>query len=287
MTQGIHSVNSPSFTLTDMWAKLIDITNACPGKCVYCSRFERHYRPDQIFYMSLEQVGQALKSYQDAPGYIVLIGGEPIVHPQLAEICWLCSKYFPREKLQFFTARMPMSKWLEHEAIINQTFGRVYANDHTIEKKARCKHQPTTLAVGEVCDPELANELIDNCWVPRAWCATVNHKGAFFCELAAALDVLLDGPGGWPVEPGWWRRGQADCKEQRDRYCHLCGMCLPYERQLMADEREKFTPKLLELYKQHNLTRLSEKDVEVVDLHLTREQVEGYKKTWAPWDYFG
>ena len=48
--------------------------------------------------------------------------------------------------------------------------------------------------------------LRDKCWVQNEWSASITPKGAFFCEIAAALDMLFDGPGGWKIEPGWWRR---------------------------------------------------------------------------------
>jgi hypothetical protein len=235
--------------------------------------------------MTLEQIDQALRCYVGAPGKVGIIGGEPLVHPEFAEICRLARQYFPRDRLHLFTALVPRAKWDEHRQIAEETFGCINANEHTPQQRSCCKHQPTTLAVGEVCDQATADRLIDACWVPRAWCGTVNHKGAFFCELAAAMDVILDGPGGWPVEPGWWNRNQADCKEQRDRWCYLCGMCLPQQRQLMADEREKFTPGLLALYRSHGLMRLEDEHVDVVDLKMSAEEVEQAREGWFPWAY--
>jgi hypothetical protein len=101
----------------------------------------------------------------------------------------------------------------------------------------------------------------------------------------AALDVLLDGPGGWPVQPGWWRRAESDCGDQRARYCRLCSMCLPLQRQLLADGKERFTPGLLQLYRQHQLSRLSPRDVEILDLKLSRAEVEELRVGWEPWAY--
>ena len=34
------------------------------------------------------------------------------------------------------------------------------------------------------------------------WSASITPKGAFR-EVAASLDYLLDGPGGYPIEKGW------------------------------------------------------------------------------------
>ena len=285
------------FTIDGQYCHHIDITNKCPQACAYCSRGTRHIRPDQRFEMTLEQVETALKSYYGKRGDIGMIGGEPLLHTQFTEICALYRKYFPREwpgeggadpgicRLRIWSAAVPHAKWSEYHDVIQETFSGLQINVHTPEKQRRCKHQPSTIAVGDVCDKETADKLIDACWVPRGWCSTVNHKGAFFCEVAAGLDTILDGPGGWPVEPGWWRRTQADCKDQRDRWCHLCGMCLPIERQIMCSPREKFTPALLQLYREHNLPNLSEECVEVVDLKMTAAEVEAAKPTWTPWNY--
>ena len=49
-------------------------------------------------------------------------------------------------------------------------------------------------------------KLRDKCWIQNLWSASITPKGAFFCEVAAAMDMTLNGPGGWPIEPGWWKR---------------------------------------------------------------------------------
>ena len=47
----------------------------------------------------------------------------------------------------------------------------------------------------------------DDCWVQKLWSATINDKGAYFCEVAGALDRLyFDGKHAWGVEQGWWQR---------------------------------------------------------------------------------
>jgi hypothetical protein len=48
----------------------------------------------------------------------------------------------------------------------------------------------------------------DNCWWQRLLGSpSITPKGAFFCEVAAAMDMLFDGPGGWKIEKDWWKRG--------------------------------------------------------------------------------
>ena len=64
----------------------------------------------------------------------------------------------------------------------------------------------------------------------ESWSASVNNKGAWFCEVAAALSDLFGGPEGWPVEPGWWKRTPKDFQAQMDWACRKCGAALPIKR---------------------------------------------------------
>ena len=84
------------------------------------------------------------------------------------------------------------------------------------------------MSIDEVVDDkEKMWKLIDNCWVQRRWSASITPKGAFFCEIAGALDHALDGPGGWPVEKGWWKRLPADYLNQKQNNCVHCSAALP------------------------------------------------------------
>ena len=62
----------------------------------------------------------------------------------------------------------------------------------------------------------------DNCWWQRLLGSpSVTPKGGFFCEVAASMDMLFDGPGGWKIEKDWWKRGPEDFKEQL-MWCEYC-----------------------------------------------------------------
>jgi hypothetical protein len=79
-------------------------------------------------------------------------------------------------------------------------------------------------------------ELRDNCWVQNSWSASITPKGAFFCEIAAAFDILFDGPGGWAIEPGWWKRKPEEFGDQLE-WCEICSAALnsPLQR---TDKRD-------------------------------------------------
>ena len=119
----------------------------------------------------------------------------------------------------------------------------------------------------------------------KVWCPTIGPKGGFFCEVAYALDSILDGPGGYPIEPGWWKKTPAEFKDQVDRYCLHCGMAVPLKRERLNVSRETFSPGNLELFKKHNLPGIL--DVEIFDKILTVEEIEENRRGWDPGNYRG
>ena len=129
---------------------------------------------------------------------------------------------------------------------------RIAFNDHTQETG---QHQPLLVAIEEVVDdPDLRALLIDNCPFQARWSASITPKGAFFCEIAAAQDYLFDGPGGWPVEPGWWKR--LDLSDQVDNYCQKCSGALPMPS--FSDGRGGRDGKTIDIVSEGNLQRLFE-----------------------------
>jgi hypothetical protein len=236
--------------------------------------------------MDLETLRKAIGSYDGFPVGLGIIGGEPTLHPQFEEMCKLL-KYelnIPKGRLGLFTSGGP--RFEKYRDIISKTFTWTAYNPHTEYQKKVCLHQPITVAVSDsVSSEDYMWKLIDDCWCQQRWCPSITPKGAFFCEVAAALDVILDGEGGWPIEPGWWRKDPQDFQDQVKRYCPSCGMPVPRERQIIGDERELFSPRLISLFQQHNLPRLGEKDVKVIDQKFTPEEIEKARRGWHPWDY--
>ncbi len=270
----------------EAWFCQIEITNHCHLACPYCSRYVRHIRPDQRFHMELDFFEKALDSLEGFRGRIGIIGGEPTLHPRFPEICEILRGRYSRDRVGLWSAGGP--KWEKHKALAGSTFGFIAFNQHDEQQKQVCMHQPATLAICEaVPDPVLRQQLIDDCWVQRTWCPSIAPKGAFFCEVAYSLDVILDGPGGYPVEPGWWRKSPEQFRDQVDRYCQNCGMAVPIQRKLLAEQQEEFTPGLYELFCAHGLPRLDPGWVAVKDIRLSNDEIEKNKKTWYPGNYRG
>ena len=209
--------------LTDMTIIQIEITNACWLRCTNCTRFVGHHR--KPFYMSKDYFREAIDSLEGFPGRIGMMGGEPTLHPEFPELCKIMQEKIPdRRKREFWTSG---HKWDEFKEIILETFDedRIAYNDHTSLKGV---HHPLLIAADDVIeDKDLMWNLIDNCWIQEQWSASITPKGAFFCEVAAAKDMLVGGSGGWPLEKNWWKRETSEFKEQQNEYCTKCSAAIP------------------------------------------------------------
>jgi len=266
------------------WLCQIDITNICNKDCIYCSRYIRHTRQDQRFFMDLDFFKKALDSLEGWPSRIGIIGGEPTLHPQFKEICLIIQEMGLKKKFELFTTGG--IKYEEYKELIAQTFSFTAYNEHNDYQQGTCRHQPMTIAIKDVIkDKKYRKQLIDDCWVQKTWCPTISPKGAFFCEIAYAIDSILDGPGGYPVEKDWWKKEPKDFQDQVNRYCKYCGMIIPIEREYLKTKKEKFSQGNLTLFKKHKLPRLSEKDIEIYDKKLTIKEIEKNRLTWDPSNY--
>ena len=156
--------------LEKSWCIQLEITNVCPFSCAYCSRYNRHIRKDQRFFMELDTFRKAVKSLEGFDGLIGLIGGEPTIHPKFKELCFILKYEFNirSNKVALWTSG---GKGFEkHRELINATFGHLAYNKHNEEQQKVCLHQPLTIAIDDVVeDEDYKKDLIDNCWVQRTW----------------------------------------------------------------------------------------------------------------------
>jgi len=271
--------------IQDQWCTQIDVTNYCFHECLYCSRMNKHLRKDQRAHMSLEQFVEVLDALQGWTKMIGIIGGEPLMHPQFREICQEIKKRFPKSQMGLWTSGP--SQYKKNLDIINETFGFIAYNEHNEDQKNVCRHQPLTIAIKDaVKDPEVREKLINDCWVQREWCATSTHKGAYFCEVAAAQDILLnDGANAWKIEKDWWKRTSKEFESQK-HLCQNCGMAIPMERELIKVQTEKMSPSIVQLYKEKNVAKM-EDDIDYIlfDKEITLEELKENIKYWTPGNY--
>ena len=262
----------------------VDVTNACHLKCANCTRHVGHHR--NPFFMGLDTVRKGIASLLDFPGRIGMMGGEPTLHPQFREICAIYRDMIPdRRKREFWTAGW---KWGEYRADILDTFDedRISYNDHT---QLSGRHQPLLVAIEDVVeDPEIRRILIDNCPFQARWSASITPKGAFFCEIAASLDWLFNGPGGYPIEPGWWRKSPAQFADQVDRYCGSCSGAIPMET--LSDgrggrdgpTRDVVSRKNLDLLIGAGSPKALKGHVDVWDKPVDQAYVDAHIEGWKP-----
>jgi hypothetical protein len=214
------------------------------------------------------------------------------MHPKFREVLAIYREMIPdKERREFWTTGW---KWYEYSNDIYETFEEnlIHVNDHS---QYTGKHQPLLVAIDEVIpDAALREELIDDCWVQRQWSASITPKGAFFCEVAASLDHLFDGPGGWPVEKDWWKRLPVDYGEQRDFACNKCSAAIPTVvrdgQQIFGPESDArggrelsvdtVSPGNLERLKAVGSPKIARGHYKLFNETITREDLD--KENWTP-----
>lgn len=219
------------------------------------------------------------------PGKIGIMGGEPTAHPKFAEICKMLQELVPEQgKRQLWTDGY---RYKKYEQIIKDTFDdeNVHYNDHSDEKVGW--HQPLLVASEEsVADRELMWRLIHNCWIQWRWSASITPKGGFFCEVAAALDAMFDGPGGYPIEPGWWAKNPNEFFDQVERSCTRCSGAIPMPAVSAHADYDLVSPGNLERLRQMGSPRVAQGHFRVVEDKFTKEEIEAHIKAgWTPWNH--
>ncbi len=282
----------------DMQIILIDITNACNERCSNCTRMCGNHKKN--FFMSFETFKRAVDSMQGFEGLVALIGGEPTLHPQFPQFAEYLQKVYGKnpegDRLAYpqkeFIKELLHQEFDDHklheypdghktfertgpglysnmsatyrkyQELCGDTFHVQFLNDH----KKPSFHQPALIARKDLgISDEDWIPMRDACWLQGAWSATITPKGAFFCEVAAALDMLFDGPGGWPIEPGWWKRKPEEFGDQL-KWCEFCGFALNTFMRESADEIDDVSPSMYKKLEEVGSPRLNAGRVHVVEI---------------------
>jgi hypothetical protein len=221
--------------ILDMDTVQIEVCDDCCNLCSNCTRFVGHKKP---FFMSFEIFKSAIDSLINYPKMIGFQGGEPLLHPYFEDFCNYASSKIPKERLGLWTT-LPKGYEYYREIIVN-TFGHIFINDHTRDD---IYHHPPLVSIEEVVkDKDEMWYYIDHCWAQESWSASINPKGAYFCERAAAFAMLYDGPNGWPIIDGWWKKTRKDYTEQIEYFCPKCGMACPLHRRASTQKIDDISP---------------------------------------------
>lgn len=260
----------------------IEVTNACNLRCANCTRFVGHHK--KPFFMDIDTVRKAILSLEGFKYGIGLMGGEPTLHPRFPEICKIYQELIPdKNKRQFWTNGFG---WKKYEKLIYETFEpkQIVYNNHKDPDEG--VHQPLLIAAKDIIeDEDIMWELIDNCWIQRRWSASITPKGAFFCEVAAAQDHLFDGPGGYPIEKGWWQKTPDHFKDQVRLYCPNCSAAIPMPRPSAHDNCDTVSKSVAEKLKKCMSPKYIKGEVKIFDKKFTRAEIDEYKKDWTPWSH--
>ena len=230
----------------------LELTNACEKACSNCTRLVGHVR--NPWFMTKEQFERAVKSMDgwDAPGRVLgAMGGNPVLHPLFAELAHMFAALWGRKTpprgrgpIKDFGAYVNTRlgdtssgrglwssmgpRFYHHLETIQDVFSYWVINDHEnagLHQGLLIERAEFNELNGQSDDQWLENR--DKCWVQMDWSASINPRGAYFCEVAAAIDDLFfEGKSAWPVEAGWWKRTPADFESQ----LHLCDHCALAQR---------------------------------------------------------
>ena len=285
----------------DMDIVQIDISTKCHLKCSNCTRLIPHQPSrDDMKLETFERAVKSMEGWQGPNKVIGVIAGEPTLHAEFEQLSrrfaelWggpltgngkLPIKDFNRFATErLFDRSTGRGLWTSlgagfyrHYETIMEVYGHWNTNTHEmggqhqallITREDYCK---TTGTTGEQW---LINR--DNCWVQKLWSATINDKGAYFCEVAGAIDRLyFNGAHAWPVEHGWWQRKPEDFKNQLD-LCNYCGLAQPGPSQLDVLERDIISEQHVSKLKEIGSPAVKKGKYELFDgaLHTQKRSVE-------------
>ncbi len=221
--------------LRDMETIQIEITNACVLSCSNCTRLCGHH--PNPFFMTLEEFDRAVDSLLTFPRMIGVMGGEPLIHPEFDEICRRLHAKIPPERCGLWTT-FP-NGFERHADVIVETFGNILLNDHTREDVF---HGPILVTAREHMREVDIFYAAHHCSYQNCWSASITPRGAYFCEVAAALDTVLETEQAWDVEPGWWMRSPFHFASQIEAFCTNCGGAMRCKARQDTEEKDDISP---------------------------------------------
>lgn len=179
--------------------------------------------------MSIPDVQKAIRSLNGFKQQIGIMGGEPTLHPEFRRICYEMTK-IPIERRSLWTNGFKAD---EYRDVIEDTFlpENIIYNNHEDDSDVDV-HQPIGLKSKDLVEDDfLRGLLIGNCWVQWRWAASINPKGGYFCEVAAAMDMRDNGHYGHEIKPGWWDKDPNEFLDQVMHFCPNCSACVPMKGQ--------------------------------------------------------
>ena len=99
----------------------IMLTSICNLNCNGCGHFCELNQEHGSWFISLEELRQNLtivKEKMPHMNHLMLIGGEPLVHPQFLEICQIIREIFPKMDTTIMTNGIALANYSDEDFVI-------------------------------------------------------------------------------------------------------------------------------------------------------------------------
>jgi hypothetical protein len=248
--QAIAHMRSPH----EMQIICIDITNKCDLACSNCTRLLENQ--SEFWDMTPENFRTAVRSLAGYPGIIAVIGGNPAMHRNFAEICQIFVEEVPNKKQRGLWT----NNIFKHSALALEVFGIFNLNPHGEQRgidslrplrtdawyhEGNSSHAPLLTAGKDLFGEEEMWARISRCDVNQEWSASIiQNKGklrAYFCEVAASFDLARGTDHGIEPVPGWWRRDVASFEDQVAHFCPGCGVPAKLKGHMDCENTDTYT----------------------------------------------
>lgn len=247
----------------ETWAIQVDVTSHCIRKCSNCTRCLGH--KGSVQHMPVAQIAEAIDCSADflslppdpwlkRERVIGIIGGEPLLHPGFVDISNNMKLMIPKKSQRglwtgwgvrpSWTGKGPDYGNMPYSNVVKDVYGYLNWNPHGYPLP-ESKHTPVLAASEElVPDADVRYKIQDGCWLQETWSSAINIHGAYFCEVAAALDNLyFDGVHAAPVILDWWNRDLIWFFDYGQRkLCDKCGVSIPMKPRWDFEEVDDVTP---------------------------------------------
>ena len=252
--QAIARMRSPR----EMHIICVDVTNKCDLQCSNCTRLLRNQT--EFWDMTPENFRHALRSLRGFEGVIAMIGGNPCMHKQFAELCRIFQEEVPVKRQRGLWS----NNVFEYQELIAETFGFFNLNPHNDERgrksleklkkqipqvnyfNGHSHHAPLLTAMRDLYPDEREMwDRISSCDINRSWSATlIQNQGnlrAYFCEVAASFDLARREDHGYPVTEGWWNTSIKQYSDQVKHFCPGCGVPARLKGHLDIEQVDTYT----------------------------------------------
>lgn len=145
-------------------------------------------------------------------------------------------------------------------------------------------HTPILVASEDiVLDTNERTRLIESCWIQNCWSATINPKGAFFCEVAGMLSYLYDGIKGWDIieNPDWWKLPLSEYDDQINWACNKCGGAIPLIPRRSTDEIDDISESSLTRLKNIKSPKIENGLYKIYDKNIDYNQQRNIAWYWG------